>query len=184
MRATASGVEVARLRLAVPRRRRNGKDQGAVYVDVTAFDDQAVARQYLEGQASSVAPPAAVDVAASAATSFTNDDYRRAIKAIPKGKVAAYSVVSEVVRGDQDGSQKVAGLAANDATLGTAYRVVKRDGGIAAGFRWSDGRMGGPEEGQHALEEEGVRFDARGRVLPEFMLTVEELRELYAAQED
>ena len=43
MRATASGVEVAQLLLAIPRRRRNGEDQGAVYVDVTAFDGQAIA---------------------------------------------------------------------------------------------------------------------------------------------
>jgi single-strand DNA-binding protein len=43
MRATPSGVEVAQLRLAVPRRRRNGEDQGAIYVDVTAFDGQAIA---------------------------------------------------------------------------------------------------------------------------------------------
>jgi single-strand DNA-binding protein len=48
MRATPSGVDVAQLRLAVPRPRRNGEDQGAVYVDVTAFDGQAIAcGQYL-----------------------------------------------------------------------------------------------------------------------------------------
>jgi single-strand DNA-binding protein len=49
MKATPSGVEVAQLRLAVPRRRRNGEDQGAVYVDVTAFDGQAIAcGEYLQ----------------------------------------------------------------------------------------------------------------------------------------
>lgn len=49
MRVTPSGVEVCQLRLAVPRRRRDGEDQGAVYVDVTAFDGQAIAcGEYLQ----------------------------------------------------------------------------------------------------------------------------------------
>jgi alkylated DNA nucleotide flippase Atl1 len=111
----------------------------------------------------------------------TNDDYRRAIRAIPNGKVASYGTVSEVVRGDTDGSQHVAGLAANDVTLPTAYRVVKRDGAVAAGFRWGDGRRGGAEDGQRELENEGVVFDARGRAHPEYMLDADELRALYEA---
>jgi alkylated DNA nucleotide flippase Atl1 len=109
----------------------------------------------------------------------TNEDYRRAIRAIPEGKVAAYSVVSEAVRGDTKGSQKVAGLAANDANLDKAYRVVRKDGSVAAGFRWSDGRMGGPDDGRRALENEGIRFDVHGRVLPEYMLNSAELRRYY-----
>ena len=112
----------------------------------------------------------------------TNDDYRRAIQAILSGKVAAYGTVSEVVRGNTDGSQHVAGLAANDVSLPTAYRVVKRDGSVAAGFRWGDGRRGGAEEGQRELENEGVEFDARGRALPQFVLSVDELRALYDAE--
>jgi alkylated DNA nucleotide flippase Atl1 len=115
-------------------------------------------------------------------TSLTNDDYRRAIMAIPAGRVAAYSVVSEVVRGDTRGSQKVAGLAANDATLGTAYRVVKIDRGIAAGFRWTDGRMGGADDARQLLEAEGVKFDVHGKVRSEFMLTAEQLGELYSRE--
>ena len=75
----------------------------------------------------------------------TNDDYRRAIRAIPPGRVASYGTVSEVVRGDTDGSQHVAGLAANDMSLPTAYPVVK----------WA---------------------------LPEYALSVEELRTLYEAE--
>jgi single-strand DNA-binding protein len=48
LRATPSGVEVAQLRLAVPRRRRSGDDRGAVYVDVTAFEGETTAcGQYL-----------------------------------------------------------------------------------------------------------------------------------------
>jgi alkylated DNA nucleotide flippase Atl1 len=119
--------------------------------------------------------------AATEAMVPTNDDYRRAIRAIPLGKVAPYSVVSEVVRGDAAGSQKVAGLAANDDTLGTAYRVVKKNGSIAAGFRWHDGRMGGPGEGRQVLEDEGVGFDLNGRVLTEFVLDAEQLRMAYEA---
>lgn len=115
------------------------------------------------------------------AASPTNDDYRRAIMSIPRGRVAPYSVVSEVVRGDTAGSQKVAGLAANDGTLGTAYRVVKKDGSIAAGFRWTDGRMGGHDEGRRALEDEGVGFDIHGRALREFMLSAADLRTYYEA---
>jgi alkylated DNA nucleotide flippase Atl1 len=112
----------------------------------------------------------------------TNDDYRRAVRAIPPGKVAAYGTVSEVVRGNTDGSQHIAGLAANDVSLPTAYRVVKRDGSVAAGFRWADGRRGGAEEGQRELEKEGVQFDARGRALDEYVLRVDELRTLYEAE--
>jgi alkylated DNA nucleotide flippase Atl1 len=111
----------------------------------------------------------------------TNDHYRRAIMAIPKGRVAAYSVVSEVVRGDADGSQHAAGLAANDGSLETAYRVVKKDRSIAAGFRFTDGRLGGSDEARERLQKEGVGFDVRGRVLPEFMLTAAELRVHYEA---
>jgi alkylated DNA nucleotide flippase Atl1 len=114
----------------------------------------------------------------------TNDDYRRAINAIPAGKVAAYSVVSEVVRGDAHGSQKVAGLAANDTRLRTAHRVVKIDRSIAAGFRWPDGRMGGADEARELLETEGVGFDIHGKVRPEFMLSPHELREHYEAEQN
>jgi alkylated DNA nucleotide flippase Atl1 len=127
--------------------------------------------------------PTPPDNAPSVGHAPTNADYRRAITRIPRGKVAAYSVVSEVVRGDSHGSQKVAGLAANDTTLATAYRVVKMDGGIAAGFRWSDGRMGGADDGRRALEEEGIRFDIHGRVQPEFMLSADELREHYEPEQ-
>jgi hypothetical protein len=144
-------------------------------------------RSYLDGSGGSgalsrVAPPLDDDPPGGA-SAVTNDDYRRAIMAIPAGRVAAYSVVSEVVRGDNHGSQKVAGLAANDASLGTAYRVVKIDRGIAAGFRWSDGRMGGADEARGILEGEGLEFDVHGRVRPEFMLNAGELRELYETDE-
>jgi alkylated DNA nucleotide flippase Atl1 len=141
-------------------------------------------RSYIDHRRSpqtSSEPALSTDVEGDQIIAPTNDDYRRVIKAISRGKVAAYSVVSEAVRGDKDGSQKVAGLAANDDSLETAYRVVKRDGSIAAGFRWSDGRMGGADEGRRVLEEEGIRFDIHGRVLTEFMLSAAELRQLYEA---
>jgi alkylated DNA nucleotide flippase Atl1 len=143
-------------------------------------------RSYIKGYGGFAVPSSVAGVDESDGSQVaapTNDDYRRAIRAIPKGKVAAYSVVSEVVRGDKNGSQKVAGLAANDLSLGTAYRVVKQDGGIAAGFRWGDGRMGGADEGRRALEDEGVRFGAHGRALPEYMLSANELRQLYEHQQ-
>lgn len=141
-------------------------------------------RDYVGRSGDAIATPGASAAPSSGppATATTNDDYRRAISVIPRGKVAAYGTVSTVVRGDTDGSQHVAGLAANDMSLTTAYRVVKRDGSVAAGFRWSDGRRGGAEEGQRALEEEGVQFDARGRALPEHVLGVDELRALYEAE--
>ena len=40
---TRGGTPVCRLRLAVPRRRKEGKDQGAVFVSVVAFGGQAAA---------------------------------------------------------------------------------------------------------------------------------------------
>src|SRR4051812_24896443 len=78
----------------------------------------------------------------------TNDDYRGAIDCIPAGKVASYSTVSMVVRGDEDGATHVAGICANDTsgTLAHAYRVITKKREIAAGFRWVDGRRGGRDE--------------------------------------
>jgi alkylated DNA nucleotide flippase Atl1 len=110
----------------------------------------------------------------------SDDDYRRAIAAIPEGRVAAYSTVSEAVRGDANASQKVAGLTSRDRELvATAYRVVRKDGAVAAGFRWSDGRRGNADDVRRTLEKEGVSFTADGRVRPECMLTIAELRTLY-----
>ncbi len=43
MRYTPSGTAICNLRLAVPRRKRDGKDQGAVFVDVVSFNGQAEA---------------------------------------------------------------------------------------------------------------------------------------------
>src|SRR4051812_9240530 len=137
---------------------------------------------YVDDSEGSAGVSATLEPNQASGGAVTNDDYRRAIRAIPKGKVAPYSVVSEVVRGDSHGSQKVAGLAANDPTLGTAYRVVRMDGSIAAGFRWTDGRMGGADEGRRVLEEEGVSFDVHGRVEPEHMLSADELRRFYEDQ--
>jgi hypothetical protein len=58
MSATPSGLGVAQLRLAIPRRRRNGDDQGAVYVNVTAFDGRATERPVpRQGQAGRGLPP-------------------------------------------------------------------------------------------------------------------------------
>jgi single-strand DNA-binding protein len=48
-RQVAGDVSVCKLRLAVPRRKKNGEDQGAVFVDVTAFGKQAdLCAEYLE----------------------------------------------------------------------------------------------------------------------------------------
>src|SRR4051812_18087177 len=46
----ASGdMSVVKLRLAIPRRKKNGEDQGAVFIDVTAFGKQAdLCAEYLE----------------------------------------------------------------------------------------------------------------------------------------
>lgn len=40
---TANGTAVCRIRLAVPRRRKDGRDQGAVFVNVVAYGGQATA---------------------------------------------------------------------------------------------------------------------------------------------
>lgn len=40
---TTSGTDVCRIRLAVPRRRKEGRDQGAVFVTVVAYGGQASA---------------------------------------------------------------------------------------------------------------------------------------------
>jgi alkylated DNA nucleotide flippase Atl1 len=136
-----------------------------------------------EGSATPVEREPAPDDAPSTGDGFTNDDYRRAINAIPAGKVAPYSVVSEVVRGDNHGSQKVAGLTANDIKLTAAHRVIKIDRSIAAGFKFPDGSMGGRDKAHELLNAEGVEFDVHGRVRPEFVLSSDELREHYEAEE-
>jgi alkylated DNA nucleotide flippase Atl1 len=149
----------------------------------TPADLDAQVRSYINGSGGALATPLRqTHAGGSGSSARSNDEYRRAIRAIPRGKVASYGTVSEVVRGDTDGSQHVAGLAANDSSLSTAYRVVKRDGSVAAGFRWSDGRKGGADDGQCALEDEGVQFDLRGRALPEYILDVDELRALYESE--
>ena len=43
LRSTQSGMATTTIRLAVPRRKRNGEDQPPVYVDVVTFDKQAEA---------------------------------------------------------------------------------------------------------------------------------------------
>ena len=43
LRYTPSGMATTTLRMAIPRRKRNGEDQPPVYVDVVAFDKQAEA---------------------------------------------------------------------------------------------------------------------------------------------
>ena len=43
LRYTQSGMATTTIRLAVPRRKRNGEEQPPVYVDVVAFDKQAEA---------------------------------------------------------------------------------------------------------------------------------------------
>jgi len=149
----------------------------------TPADLDAQVRSYINGSGGALATPLRqTHAGGSGSSARSNDEYRRAIRAIPRGKVASYGTVSEVVRGDTDGSQHVAGLAANDSSLSTAYRVVKRDGSVAAGFRWSDGRKGGADEGHRALEDEGVQFDLRGRARPEYILDVDELRALYESE--
>jgi alkylated DNA nucleotide flippase Atl1 len=149
----------------------------------TPADLEAQVRTYIDGSGGALATPLRqTHAGGSGSSARSNDEYRRAIRAIPRGKVASYGTVSEVVRGDTDGSQHVAGLAANDTSLSTAYRVVKRDGSVAAGFRWSDGRKGGADEGQRTLEDEGVKFDVRGRALPDYILDVDELRALYESE--
>jgi single-strand DNA-binding protein len=48
-RDVSGDTSVVKLRLAIPRRKKNGEDQGAVFVDVTAFGKQAdLCAEYLE----------------------------------------------------------------------------------------------------------------------------------------
>jgi single-strand DNA-binding protein len=48
-RDVSGDMSVVKLRLAIPRRKKNGEEQGAVFVDVTAFRKQAdLCAEYLE----------------------------------------------------------------------------------------------------------------------------------------
>ena len=50
LRYTNTGMATTKLRLAVPRRKRNGEEQPPVYVDVVTFDKQAVAEHLEKGR--------------------------------------------------------------------------------------------------------------------------------------
>lgn len=100
------------------------------------------------------------------------DALDRAVAAIPAGYWTSYGTIAEVIG---TGARAVGTRLATHGAPG-AYRVLRADGSVSAGFHWSD-----PAESrtvQEILESEGVGFAASGRARPEFRIGAADLEDL------
>lgn len=89
----------------------------------------------------------------------------RVVQRIPRGKVSTYGQVARLIGAPRSARYVGYALRANpdpgtDPDSIPCHRVVFKDGSMAKGFAF-----GGPDVQQQMLEEEGVAFDADGRVL-------------------
>lgn len=91
------------------------------------------------------------------------DDVYRLVGRVPKGKVTTYRAIARAL--GVSPRFVAAALRANPRPIEVpCHRVVMSDGSLG-GYSF-----GGPEAKRRLLEAEGVRFDARGRVLKEFIV--------------
>lgn len=101
--------------------------------------------------------------------------------AIPAGYWTSYGVIAEVIG---TGARAVGTRLATHGAP-SAYRVLRADGSVSAGFHWSD-----PNETrtvQEILESEGVGFSPSGRARPEFRIgpaDLEDVLDMLAATGD
>ena len=90
----------------------------------------------------------------------------RAVCKIPYGKVASYGQIARAIGAPRCARQVGWALHGNpDPEHIPCYRVVNRAGRVSPAFAF-----GGENVQIRLLEEEGVRFDERGLVLPEFFV--------------
>lgn len=87
------------------------------------------------------------------------------------GDLATVTELSAQSIGNFLGSEKV----------DNAHRVLRADGSIAPGFRWSDPDRS--DDPRQVLESEGLRFDESGRADPDQRITADGLREQLAGLE-
>lgn len=81
------------------------------------------------------------------------EEVYKIVKRIPKGKVATYGQLADLV-GTKDARRIGHALHANkDGSLVPCHRVVNKDGRLAAGYAF-----GGPNEQRSRLKSEGVVF--------------------------
>ena len=90
----------------------------------------------------------------------------RAVKRIPRGKVASYGTVAELVGAPRCARQVGWALHVNPSPETVpCHRVVFKDGSLSPAFAF-----GGENAQRILLEREGVGFDEKGRVKPCFFL--------------
>lgn len=80
------------------------------------------------------------------------DQVYKIVKKIPKGKVATYGQIAEVL-GTKDARKVGFALHANKDEKTPCHRVVNKDGRLAPGYAF-----GGPNEQKNRLLAEGVKF--------------------------
>ena len=82
-----------------------------------------------------------------------NDQVYRVVKSIPRGKVATYGQIAELLGNPRLSRQVGWALHANRSAEVPCHRVVNRDGRLAPNFAFD-----GEAEQRRRLEAEGVTF--------------------------
>lgn len=96
----------------------------------------------------------------------------RLVAAIPSGYWTSYGVLAELL----GTGARVVGTRLSTGGGPGAYRVLRADGSVSAGFHWSN-----PHETRSVreiLESEGVEFTGAGRARPEHRLGPADLEDL------
>ena len=89
-----------------------------------------------------------------------NERVYEAVSQIPRGRVASYGQIAHLIGAPRNARFVGFALHANPYPgIVPCHRVVFRDGSLAPGFVF-----GGPDAQRAMLEEEGIGFDADGRV--------------------
>ena len=89
-----------------------------------------------------------------------NERVYEVVRQVPRGRVASYGQIARLMGSPRSARYVGFALHANpEPGVIPCHRVVFKDGSLAPGFAF-----GGPGEQRRLLEEEGVDFDARGRV--------------------
>ena len=95
----------------------------------------------------------------------------QAIDSVPPGSWTTYGALAAIA-----GSHPVpVGQYVASRNQGAAWRVLKGDGSVAAGFRWSDDSRFAGMDAREVLELEGVTFSDSGRADPSTRISATEL---------
>ena len=96
----------------------------------------------------------------------------RLVAAIPPGYWTSYGALAEVL----GTGARVVGTRLSTHGGPGAYRVLRADGSVSAGFCWSDPRE--TRTVREILESEGVQFTSGGRARPEHRLGPGDLEDM------